>query len=54
MDAKQTTEALIALQGCPVLVVGDVMLDRFIDGKVTRMSPEAPVPQVTCGSPCHR
>ena len=44
MDAKQTTEALIALQGCPVLVVGDVMLDRFVDGKVTRMSPEAPVP----------
>ena len=27
-----------------VLVIGDVMLDRFIDGTVTRISPEAPVP----------
>jgi D-beta-D-heptose 7-phosphate kinase/D-beta-D-heptose 1-phosphate adenosyltransferase len=29
-----------------VLVVGDVMLDRFIVGRVARMSPEAPVPVV--------
>lgn len=29
-----------------VLVVGDVMLDRFIRGNVTRISPEAPVPVV--------
>ena len=27
-----------------MLVLGDVMLDRFIDGAVTRISPEAPVP----------
>ena len=32
--------------GLPVLVVGDVMLDRFIVGRVTRISPEAPVPIV--------
>jgi rfaE bifunctional protein kinase chain/domain len=32
--------------GQPVLVVGDVMLDRFIVGRVTRISPEAPVPIV--------
>ena len=30
----------------PVLVVGDVMLDRFIWGDVDRISPEAPVPVV--------
>ena len=30
----------------PVLVVGDVMIDRFIVGRVTRISPEAPVPIV--------
>lgn len=30
----------------PVLVAGDVMLDRFIVGRVTRISPEAPVPVV--------
>ncbi len=29
-----------------VLVVGDVMIDRFIVGTVTRISPEAPVPVV--------
>ncbi|MHA1537037.1 MAG: PfkB family carbohydrate kinase, partial [Alphaproteobacteria bacterium] len=27
-----------------VLVVGDVMLDRFVYGEVERISPEAPVP----------
>jgi D-glycero-beta-D-manno-heptose-7-phosphate kinase len=32
--------------GLPVLVVGDVMLDRFVVGRVTRISPEAPVPVV--------
>src|SRR5262249_61415717 len=32
--------------GQPVLVVGDLMLDRFIVGRVTRISPEAPVPVV--------
>ena len=32
--------------GLPVLVVGDVMLDRFVLGRVTRISPEAPVPIV--------
>lgn len=26
------------------MVVGDLMLDRFVDGAVTRISPEAPVP----------
>ena len=29
-----------------ILVFGDVMLDRFIWGKVSRISPEAPVPVV--------
>ena len=29
-----------------VLVVGDVMLDHFVIGRVTRISPEAPVPVV--------
>ena len=30
----------------PILVLGDVMLDRFIVGRVNRISPEAPVPVV--------
>ena len=27
-----------------ILVIGDIMLDRFIYGNVERISPEAPVP----------
>ena len=30
--------------GCKILVVGDVMLDKYYYGEVTRISPEAPVP----------
>lgn len=33
-----------------VLVVGDVLLDRFVEGRVTRISREAPVPVMTFGS----
>lgn len=33
-----------------VLVIGDVMLDRYIHGKVDRISPEAPVPVVNVSS----
>jgi rfaE bifunctional protein kinase chain/domain len=35
-----------AVQGVRVLVVGDVMLDRYWFGEVERISPEAPVPVV--------
>jgi len=31
-------------RGCRVVVVGDVMLDEYLRGEVTRISPEAPVP----------
>ena len=31
-----------------ILVIGDLMLDRFIFGNVERISPEAPVPIVKC------
>ncbi|MGA8532487.1 MAG: PfkB family carbohydrate kinase [Candidatus Tumulicola sp.] len=33
-------------RGCKVLVVGDLMIDEWIWGSVTRISPEAPVPVV--------
>ncbi|MBQ3435151.1 MAG: D-glycero-beta-D-manno-heptose-7-phosphate kinase [Selenomonadaceae bacterium] len=32
------------ISSCKVLVVGDVMLDKYYFGEVTRISPEAPVP----------
>ncbi|MBD3635783.1 MAG: D-glycero-beta-D-manno-heptose-7-phosphate kinase [Crocinitomicaceae bacterium] len=35
-----------SFQGKKVIVVGDVMIDTYIEGKVTRISPEAPVPVV--------
>ena len=37
---------LDAMRGQRVLVVGDLMLDEFIWGRVARISPEAPVPVV--------
>ena len=41
------TPALLGrLKGRAVLVVGDVMLDHFVIGRVDRISPEAPVPVV--------
>lgn len=39
-------ELLTRLKGCKVLVVGDLMIDEYIWGGVTRVSPEAPVPIV--------
>src|ERR1039458_637823 len=33
-------------KGKRLLVIGDVVLDRYIKGSVTRISPEAPVPIV--------
>src|SRR5271155_5663442 len=39
-------DILKAFQKSRILVVGDVMLDEFLWGKVTRISPEAPVPVV--------
>jgi len=45
MTRRSDLAALIeALPRAKVLVVGDLMLDRFIDGEVDRISPEAPVP----------
>ena len=32
------------LSKCRMLVIGDVMLDRFFHGRVNRISPEAPIP----------
>lgn len=40
--------------GAHVLVIGDAMLDRFVVGRVTRISPEAPVPVVAFDHEMHR
>ncbi len=44
MDIIALQKLLSAMSGAPVLVVGDVMLDRFVYGDVNRVSAEAPVP----------
>ncbi|HEX9887767.1 MAG TPA: PfkB family carbohydrate kinase [Longimicrobiales bacterium] len=43
---KRVEELLAAARDVRVLVVGDLMLDRYISGSVSRISPEAPVPVV--------
>src|SRR3954465_12103947 len=45
--ARMRSRALVSqLAGLPVLIVGDLMLDHFVFGRVTRISPEAPVPVI--------
>jgi rfaE bifunctional protein kinase chain/domain len=46
LSASRAREILSAATKTRVLVVGDVMLDQFIWGGVSRISPEAPVPVV--------
>ena len=40
----------MSLRDARVLVVGDVMVDRYVSGRVDRLSPEAPVPVLTPSS----
>ncbi|MGD9124547.1 MAG: D-glycero-beta-D-manno-heptose-7-phosphate kinase, partial [Desulfarculaceae bacterium] len=46
VDIKRLRKATSHFKKARVLVLGDVMLDRFIWGSVRRISPEAPVPVV--------
>ena len=49
-EPRRNTDTLLAalekLKGQKIVVVGDLILDRYIWGKVERISPEAPVPVV--------
>ena len=44
---KHLEQAFENFNSLRILVVGDVMVDSYIRGKVTRISPEAPVPIVS-------
>ena len=46
MPDASTTNAIEAIASVTVLCVGDLMLDRFVYGRVERVSPEAPIPVV--------
>ncbi|MCB1940154.1 MAG: hypothetical protein KDE64_13280, partial [Rhodocyclaceae bacterium] len=43
-DRNSIADAVDRFASITVLVVGDVMLDRFIHGALDRISPEAPIP----------
>ena len=44
--SAQDDKVLAKFQAASVLVIGDLMLDEFVWGRVSRISPEAPVPVV--------
>jgi D-glycero-beta-D-manno-heptose-7-phosphate kinase len=46
LDEERAVEIVRRLRDCAVVVLGDLMLDEFVWGDVTRISPEAPVPVV--------
>ena len=46
ISPQRRRDLIEAFRGRRVLVVGDLMLDRYISGRVGRLSPEAPVPIV--------
>jgi D-beta-D-heptose 7-phosphate kinase/D-beta-D-heptose 1-phosphate adenosyltransferase len=46
LTTQRATEIITSMRGRKVVVLGDVMLDEFVWGDVTRISPEAPVPVV--------
>src|SRR5258705_8553439 len=46
LTRARAREILNTAGDCRIVVLGDVMLDEFIWGNVTRISPEAPVPVV--------
>jgi D-beta-D-heptose 7-phosphate kinase/D-beta-D-heptose 1-phosphate adenosyltransferase len=46
MRNKELSKIPLKFSGKKIIVIGDIMLDRFIYGRVTRISPEAPVPVV--------
>ncbi|MBN2397214.1 MAG: D-glycero-beta-D-manno-heptose-7-phosphate kinase [Deltaproteobacteria bacterium] len=50
ISKKRALEIIDRFHRSKVLVVGDIMVDQFIWGKVSRISPEAPVPVVNVTS----
>jgi D-beta-D-heptose 7-phosphate kinase/D-beta-D-heptose 1-phosphate adenosyltransferase len=46
LNKQRGEEILAAMTGRRIVVLGDIMLDEFVWGDVTRISPEAPVPVV--------
>ena len=47
MDLKNTEKIFQCFADKKVLIIGDVMIDSYMEGKVDRISPEAPIPIVS-------
>jgi rfaE bifunctional protein kinase chain/domain len=47
MNKAEITRLIAGFKNLSVLIIGDVMVDRYIHGKVDRISPEAPVPVIS-------
>ena len=41
-DTRRPADVLRTLRSPRLVVVGDVLLDRYVEGRVDRISPEAP------------
>ena len=54
MNRTRVEQVLNRFPGKAILILGDVMLDEFIWGKVRRISPEAPVPVVEVSDETYR
>lgn len=54
LPASRARELVGCMRNARVVVIGDVMLDEFIVGRVSRISPEAPVPVVAFDHEQHR
>lgn len=46
LPQQHAADILRCIRDCTIVVLGDLMLDEFVWGDVTRISPEAPVPVV--------
>ena len=51
---KKIIEAIGNFSNKKILIIGDVMVDTYLWGEVNRISPEAPVPVVSCSKQEHR
>ncbi len=50
MDKNELIKFIDKFEGKEIIVIGDIMLDHFVKGSVSRISPEAPVPVVNVES----
>ncbi len=53
MDKKKIIKIVNRFNNTKIMIIGDIMLDKFVWGKVSRICPEAPVPIVEIEKETH-